>query len=62
MVRGEFSMVVYKVTVSTGENVLHGTRDHIFITLYGTEGKSERKKLNEAPELSSGEVRMQRAQ
>lgn len=55
-------MVVYKVTVTTGENALHGTRDHIFITLYGTEGKSERKKLNISPELSSGEVRMKRAQ
>ncbi|XP_041925383.1 hydroperoxide isomerase ALOXE3-like isoform X1 [Alosa sapidissima] len=47
-------MVKYTVTVTTGDKVWHGTFDHIFITLYGTEGKSERKKLNEAPEMSNG--------
>ncbi|XP_062373166.1 arachidonate 12-lipoxygenase, 12R-type-like [Sardina pilchardus] len=47
-------MVTYTVTVTTGGKVWHGTFDHIFITLYGTEGKSERKKLNKAPEMSSG--------
>ncbi|XP_062373165.1 arachidonate 12-lipoxygenase, 12R-type-like [Sardina pilchardus] len=47
-------MVTYTVTVTTGDKVWHGTFDHIFITLYGTEGKSQRKKLNESPEMSSG--------
>ncbi|KAL2079394.1 hypothetical protein ACEWY4_025138 [Coilia grayii] len=47
-------MVVYTVTVKTGDKMVDGTIDHVFITLYGTEGKSERKKLNESPELSSG--------
>lgn len=53
-------MVAYKVTVTTGDLLLDGTRDHVFIILYGTEGKSERKKLNDAPELGSGVVRMKR--
>ncbi|XP_063042919.1 hydroperoxide isomerase ALOXE3-like [Engraulis encrasicolus] len=47
-------MVVYKVTVKTGDKMVEGTIDHVFITLHGTEGKSERKKLNDSPELSSG--------
>ncbi|KAK9531518.1 hypothetical protein VZT92_010938 [Zoarces viviparus] len=39
-------MTEYKLEVTTGDGQEAGTWDHIFITLFGTEGKSERTELN----------------
>ncbi|XP_061785003.2 hydroperoxide isomerase ALOXE3-like [Nerophis lumbriciformis] len=39
-------MAEYKLDVTTGELVGAGTWDHILITLFGTEGQSERMELN----------------
>ncbi len=40
------TMAEYKVEVKTGDMKNAGTWDHIFITLFGTAGQSERTELN----------------
>ncbi len=39
-------MAEYKVAVSTGDLPHAGTSDHIYLTLFGREGKSERTELD----------------
>ncbi|XP_047429793.1 hydroperoxide isomerase ALOXE3-like [Mugil cephalus] len=39
-------MAEYKVQVTTGDMKYAGTMDHIYITLFGTEGQSERTELD----------------
>ncbi len=39
-------MPEYKVDVTTGDNALSGTFDHIYITLVGTQGESEKTELD----------------
>ncbi|CAL8360232.1 unnamed protein product [Lota lota] len=39
-------MAVYKVHVTTGDMCLAGTSDHVFVTLVGTDGESERTELD----------------
>ncbi|KAK9531514.1 hypothetical protein VZT92_010935 [Zoarces viviparus] len=39
-------MTEYKLEVTTGDKQYAGTWDHIFITLFGTEGQSERTELD----------------
>lgn len=40
--------VIYKVQVTTGQGLLAGTFDSIFITLVGTNGESSKYPLNQA--------------
>lgn len=42
------TMAQYRVEVTTGDYANAGTADHIYITLFGTEGKSERTELDNA--------------
>ncbi|TNN65665.1 Hydroperoxide isomerase ALOXE3 [Liparis tanakae] len=47
--RGDFhrlTMVGYKLEVTTGDLKSAGTWDHIYVTLFGTEGQSERTELD----------------
>ena len=39
-------MAMYKVQVTTGDMLLAGTNDHVFVTLVGTNGESERTELD----------------
>lgn len=39
-------MADYKIEVTTGSMENAGTLDHIFVTLFGTEGQSERNELD----------------
>lgn len=39
-------MVEYKVKVTTGDALFSGSSDYIYVTLIGTEGKSERTNLD----------------
>lgn len=39
-------MAEYKVEVTTGDMQHAGTLDHIFITIFGTTGQSERTELD----------------
>ncbi|XP_056283559.1 hydroperoxide isomerase ALOXE3-like [Pseudoliparis swirei] len=39
-------MVGYKLEVTTGDLTFSGTWDHIYVTLFGTEGQSERTELD----------------
>ncbi|XP_054617012.1 hydroperoxide isomerase ALOXE3-like [Dunckerocampus dactyliophorus] len=39
-------MAEYKLDVTTGDKAYSGTSDHIYITLFGTEGQSERVELD----------------
>ena len=50
-------MAEYKLEVTTGDMVNAGTFDHIFVTLIGTGGKSERTELdNEGVDFQTGMV------
>ena len=51
-------MAVYKVHVTTGDALLAGTNDHVFVTLVGTDGESERTALdNYGLDFCSNQVR-----
>ena len=51
-------MAVYKVHVTTGDMCLAGTNDHVFVTLVGTDGESERTELdNYGLDFCSDQVR-----
>ena len=39
-------MCMYQVHVTTGDRLRAGTNDHVFVTLVGTNGESERTELN----------------
>ncbi|XP_037396904.1 polyunsaturated fatty acid lipoxygenase ALOX15B-like isoform X1 [Pygocentrus nattereri] len=45
----------YKVSVVTGEMTRGGTMDNVFITLIGSEGKSERTLLNQGRDFASNQ-------
>ncbi|TNN25469.1 Hydroperoxide isomerase ALOXE3 [Liparis tanakae] len=50
-------MVGYKLEVTTGDLKSAGTWDHIYVTLFGTEGQSERTELdNFGIDFSTGTV------
>ena len=50
-------MAEYKLEVTTGDMINAGTFDHIFVTLIGTGGKSERTELdNEGVDFQTGMV------
>lgn len=51
------TMAEYKLEVTTGDMKYAGTMDTIYITLFGTEGKSDRTKLdNLGIDFTSGKV------
>uniref|UniRef100_A0A8C2ZDU8 Uncharacterized protein n=1 Tax=Cyclopterus lumpus TaxID=8103 RepID=A0A8C2ZDU8_CYCLU len=51
-------MAEYKLEVTTGDMKYSGTNDHIYVTLFGTEGQSERTELdNFGTDFSTGTVR-----
>lgn len=51
-------MAVYKLEVTTGDMKHAGTMDNIYITLFGTEGQSDRTNLdNLGIDFKSGKVR-----
>lgn len=51
-------MAVYKLEVTTGDMKHAGTMDNIYITMFGTEGQSDRTKLdNLGIDFKSGKVR-----
>lgn len=50
-------MAEYKLEVTTGDMQYAGTWDHIFVTLFGHEGQSERTELdNLGIDFSTGTV------
>ena len=50
-------MAEYKLEVSTGDMEYAGTWDHIYVTLFGTEGQSERTELdNYGTDFTTGTV------
>lgn len=50
-------MAEYNLEVTTGDMQYAGTWDHIYVTLFGTEGQSERTELdNFGPDFTTGTV------
>ena len=39
-------MAEYKLEVTTGDMTYAGTRDHLYVTLFGTKGQSERTEMD----------------
>lgn len=55
-------MAEYKLEVTTGDLKKAGTWDHIFVTLFGSDGQSERTELNNLGlDFVAGWVSMQHA-